>query len=283
MSLFRTTVILALAAFACSKGGEKKKIEPAGDGDDPGTATQPVVVKPPPGPKGKVTGSIKLSGDVPEMPLLRRGSDPVCAKTEQRAETILKNADGTLSNVVVRVKPGTVPAWRPGEAIRISQSECMYRPRVQAAVAGQKLVVGNVDQTAHNVHLREVQLGKRQGISTLWNRQQPKGMKPIEAVVEDVPVIKLKCDQHGWMSGYIVVSDNGYAAVTGADGAFELEVPAGEITIQAWHEFYGVKEQTVTVAEGAAVELSFEYDHATDNPTAPRPAPAPAEAPKEGG
>lgn len=265
-------IAVALALVACGKDGEtKKKIDrSAGAGTAGETAEphpEPVEVKPPPGPKGVVKGKVAITGEVPEMPLLRRGTDPFCAKTEMRAETIFKNDNGTLRNVVVRVKPGTVPAWRPGNVVRVEQKDCMYRPRVQAAVAGQKLIVGNVDQTAHNVHLRKVELGKRQGVGTLWNRQQPRGMKPIASVVDDVPVIKLKCDQHGWMSGYILVSDNGYAAVTGADGTFELEVPAGEMTIQAWHEFYGVKEQTVTVPEGGEVTLDFGFDHDADNPT----------------
>lgn len=259
-------IAAVVALAACGKDSEKKRVDPApGDGD--GTAAEPVEVKPPPGPKGVVKGSVAVTGDIPEMPLLQRGSDPVCARTEQRAETILKNPNNTLANVVIRVKPNTVPAWRPGNVVRVEQKDCMYRPRVQAAVAGQKLLVSNGDQTAHNVHMRKLELGKRQGIATLLNRQQPKNMKPIESVVEDVPVVKLKCDQHGWMSGYIVVSDNGYATVTGDTGDFKLEVPAGEVTIEAWHEFYGVKEQTVTVPEGGEVSLDFAFDHAADNPT----------------
>jgi plastocyanin len=265
MSLSRSIAIAVLLA-GCSKGGEKKKVEATGDGDSQAPAQ---VVEPPPGPKGIARGKVAINGEVPPMPLLGRGTDPVCARTEQRAETILVNPNGTLRNVVVRVKPGTVKPWRPGETIKVEQTDCMYRPRVQAAVAGQKMTVGNADQTAHNVHLRELPLGKRHGIATLTNRQQPKGMKPISTAVDEVDVIKLKCDQHGWMNGYIVVSDNGYAAVTGESGAFELEVPAGEITLQAWHEFYGVKEQTVTVSEGEPVEVSFTFDHATDNRTAP--------------
>jgi hypothetical protein len=70
------------------------------------------------------------------------------------------------------------------------------------------------------------------------------------------------------MSGYIVVSDNGYHQVTGAEGRFELEVPAGEITLQAWHEFYGIKEQKVTVPEGGAVDVDFTFDHAADKTAA---------------
>jgi plastocyanin len=274
-------VVTASITSGCGKSGEKKKVGPAVTSTDKDAAVA-TAVPPPAGPKGRIKGSIKLTGEVPEMPKLQRGSDPVCARTEQRAETILKNSNGTLANVVVRVKPGTVEAWRPGDVVRVEQTACMYRPRVQAAVAGQKLTVENGDQTAHNVHLRELELGKRQGVATLLNRQQPKNMKPITSAVDDVPVIKLKCDQHGWMSGYIVVSDNGYAAVTGETGSFELEVPAGEIKIEAWHEFYGIKEQTVTVPDGGEVALDFTFDHDSDNPTAPpRPTPTPA-APDDG-
>jgi plastocyanin len=268
----RRSAIIAVAlavpfALAACKGGEKKKVAAASEAG--GSTSEPAAPSgPPPGPKGTIRGHVALEGEAPEMPVLPRGTDPVCAKDEMRAETITTSDDGDLANVVVRVAPGTVKGWAPSEPVLVDQTKCMYRPRVQGAVAGQKLLVSNADATAHNVHLRDVELGKRQGKATLWNRQQPVGMKPIEGTVEDVDVIRLKCDQHGWMSGYIVVSDNGYHQVTGAEGRFELEVPAGEITLQAWHEFYGIKEQKVTVPEGGAVDVDFTFDHAADNPTA---------------
>lgn len=267
MTRIVATVAAVLLSFApgCKKG-EKKRVEAAETANPAPTPTEPS--GPPEGPKGTVKGVVHFTGKAPEMPMLPRGSDPVCAKDKMRAEVILVNDNATLANVLVRVAPKTVPGWVPSKPVEINQTKCMYRPRVTGGVVGQKLVIANSDQTAHNVHARDLALGKRQGTDTLWNRQQPPGMQPMESEIQDVDVIKLKCDQHAWMSGYVVVSDNGYFAVTGDTGHFEFQVPAGELTLQAWHEFYGVKETKVTVPEGGTAEVEFTYDATADDPTA---------------
>lgn len=271
-SFIRLTVLAALAVStqSCKRADDRRtKQDPAAADGKAESSAGPAATKPT-GPTGKVTGTIAFTGTAPEMPVLRRGADPVCAAREMRAETILVNGNGTLRNVLVRVKPGTVPGWAPAAPVLVDQVDCMYRPRVQGGVVGQKLVVKNSDDTAHNVHLRSVELGQRQGVDSLWNRQQPARTRPIESTIEKADVIRFKCDQHGWMSGYVVVSDNGYFTVTGDDGSFDLEVPAGEVTVEAWHEFYGVKEQTVTVAEGGAAAVAFSFDAEADDPTRSR-------------
>ena len=116
------------------------------------------------------------------MPMIRNGTDPVCAQTKLRAETIVVNDNKTLLNALVRVKPGTVKAWTPSEPVVIRQEQCMYRPRVQAGVKGQALQVFNTDDTAHNVHARGGQIGDRQGADALWNRQQVKVSRSAQPI-----------------------------------------------------------------------------------------------------
>ena len=267
--------VLAVAAVAsisttgCKEKKQRRQVEgiAASDIEPAPPAVAPPVI--PSGPRGTIRGVVKLSGAAPEMPLINNGSDPVCAQRKLRAETILRNQDGTLNNVVVRVKPGSVPAQKPDAPVVVKQHECRYVPRVQGAVAGQELLVYNGDETSHNVHVRAAEIGDRQGAEALWNRQQPKksaGLPPIKSVVENRPVLRLKCDQHGWMSGFLVISDNPFFTVTGENG-FSLVVPAGDVVLQTWHEFYGLKEIKVTVAEGQTETIDFGYDAIADNPT----------------
>ena len=220
----------------------------------------------PAGPIGTIEGKIVLTGDAPEMPFLNRGSDPACDNGKLRAETITVDSKGGLANVVVRIKPGTVPAWTPSEPVVVDQTDCMYRPRVTGGVRGQTVKVLNSDKTTHNVHARHLPLGKRQAIATIINRAQPAGIA-MTFELGDQPVAKLKCDYHGWMQGYVVVSDNPYFAVTAADGSFKLEgAPAGPQTVEVWHEYYGLKELPVEVAADGSVTLDSSYDAVNDDP-----------------
>jgi uncharacterized protein (DUF2141 family) len=72
-------------------------------------------------------------------------------------------------------------------------------------------------------------------------------------------IIKFKCDVHPWMTGYVVVTDNQFCAITGDDGSFTLkDVPPGSYTVTAWHERLGTKDMQVTVAADKAADAKFE-------------------------
>lgn len=267
-----------LLASACSKKGEPQNTETAPESvaqsagqvasetSAPKQTAQDGLTSQPKGPTGSIKGKVSVTGDVPEMPELMRGSDPVCDTGKALAETIMVDAEGGLANVLVRIKPGTVPAWTPTEPIVVDQVDCMYRPRVQAGVRGQTVQVLNSDETTHNVHARYLTLGERKDTETLINRAQPAGVK-MEFELGDEPIAKLVCNYHAWMQGFVLVSDNPYAGVSGTDGQFEVQnVPVGEHSVEVWHEFYGVKEATVTVEEGGSATLDMSYDAVTDNP-----------------
>jgi plastocyanin len=271
----RAILAAAIVFFSsgCSKSSKEEKAEPApktaaapAPSDSAGVKTEKEPAQAPEGPTGSIKGVVTISGETPEMPLLRRGSDPVCDTGEMRAETILVGEGGTLANVVVRIKPGSVPAWTPSKSVLVDQKNCMYRPRVQGGVRGQKVEISNADATTHNVHARHLPLGRRQGTETIMNRAQPAGMA-MSFELGDEPVAKLKCDYHGWMQGYVVVSDNPYFGASKSDGSYEITgVPTGTHTIEMWHEYYGIKTTEVTVEENGTATLDYSYDASADDP-----------------
>ena len=239
------------------------------DGADTEAAAGPSA--PPPGPTGSIRGTIKLTGAPPEMPLLQRGADAVCARKEMHAETVLVGPGNGLQNALVRVAPGAVPGWVPPKPVAVDQIDCMYRPRVQGGVRGQQIEVKNSDDTSHNVNARRLAWGERRDTDTIFNRGQAAGSPPITSAIRDDDILKLKCDQHGWMQGYVVVSDNPYFATSGQDGTFTIDrAPAGTYQVQIWHEYYGVKTQEVTVAEGKPATVDITYDAEKDRPAQTR-------------
>ena len=99
---------------------------------------------------------------------------------------------------------------------------------------------------------------------------------PANDAAEIVPenpeksVTMVKCDIHPWMDAYILIRDEPYAAVTTADGKFEIKnIPAGTWKFQFWHkagaylrkmDINGYKvgrrgEIEVTIKEGEALDL----------------------------
>jgi hypothetical protein len=95
----------------------------------------------------------------------------------------------------------------------------------------------------------------------LFNQAQPPGSAPIEKPLpKTAEQIKLKCDVHPWMLGFVIVNKNPYFAVSKEDGKLDIkDVPAGTYTVEAWHEKFGTKTQQVTVTDGKPTQAKFEF------------------------
>jgi plastocyanin len=204
---------------------------------------------------GSIAGTVAFNGTAPKMEKLNRKADPVCAKTEANDETVLLSKDGkAVANVVVRITKNAPAGGKvPAEPVTIDQKECLYHPRVQAAMEGQKIQIKNSDGTLHNIHAYA-------GTKTLFNQAQPPKSKDIEKDLKAADVMKLKCDVHPWMTAYVVLNKNPYFATTNTDGKFEIkDVPAGKYTIEAWHEKLGTQTAEVTVEDGKAADPKIAF------------------------
>jgi hypothetical protein len=255
-------IAIAALASAATTGCRKDKQEtpapaaPAAPGEPAAPGAPPAALAPGATGNASITGTVRLVGPAPEMQLTKRQGDPFCARTPMKDEEVLVGPGGALKNVVVRIKAGLTGRYDPPAANPVlDQTACMYRPRVQGAVAGQTLLIKNSDQTLHNIH-------GFKGPSTLFNQAQIPGMAPISRKVTDADqVVKFKCDVHPWMTAYVVVSGNPFFAVTGDDGSYKITgVPAGKYTVEAWHERYGTKTTEVTVAADGAAESPFQFN-----------------------
>ena len=76
--------------------------------------------------------------------------------------------------------------------------------------------------------------------------------------LEKPEYVKLTCDVHSWMLGWVAVT-TGPAAVTDGTGVAKLEnVPAGKQKVEVWHETLGKQEKEVDVKAGQTTKVSFE-------------------------
>jgi hypothetical protein len=213
----------------------------------------------PTGNEGTITGKIHFQGQAPKQKPLSMEGDEVCAKKHSSPvypETVVANGNGTLRNVLVRVKTGLEDKTFsvPEQPVTLDQDGCMYKPHVLGMQAGQKLKITSSDATAHNIH--PLPRDNRE-----WNVSQAPGADPILQSFDKPEVsIPVKCNQHPWMRAYVHVLSHPFYAVTGEDGEFTIKgLPPGKYEIEAVHEQYGAMNETVDVPANQTATLNFTY------------------------
>ena len=203
---------------------------------------------------GSIRGTITFAGDAPEATPVEVTKDTkVCAQTQKYDESLVVGDNKGIKNVVISIT--NIASGKDfGAAMALDQKECVYTPHIVLTQAGADLEILNNDGILHNIHTYSE-------ANPAFNQAQPKFKKKLKKKFEHPETIRVECDAHGWMRGWVVVMDHPYYAVTDEAGAFSLaEVPAGEYELKIWHETLGETMQKVTVEAGdeahVAVELS---------------------------
>jgi plastocyanin len=141
----------------------------------------------------------------------------------------------------------------PEDTVLFANQDCAFHPRVKGAVVGQRLELVNKDPMLHNTHLR---LGKR----TFVNVAQVIGGRPILKKLQDAGIMRITCDKHKFMEGFLLTFDHPYFAVTNALGEFAIRnVPPGRWKLTIWHQTLGALETQVTVSPAKDTILDMAY------------------------
>lgn len=213
----------------------------------------------PSGATGSLKGVANFTGTAPEMKVPAKRKEAELCKDKEVKYNAVRGDKGKLQDVFVRVI-GVKGKFETPKKTEIDQKDCMYEPRVVGAMEGQELEIKNGDATLHNVHAKK-------GAESLFNQAQPKGSPALTKSWDEATVIKMTCDVHPWMRGFVIVHDSPFFDVSDADGSFSIDkVPVGKYEVEAWHSQYGVKKGTVEVADGKTAEVKFDY---TDKDEAP--------------
>jgi hypothetical protein len=197
---------------------------------------------------GTIQGKVTYDGRVPTRTILPTKDQQVCGQMREEPEVRVGPDGGVQDAVVYLVEVEQGKAW-PAEAQEpaLDNKNCIFQPHVQAIPAG-ALGVHNSDPVLHNTH-------GFYGRRTAFNIALPNQGQTIEVELERAGQVRIECDAHGWMLGWVYVVDNPYYAVTGADGTFEItDVPPGEYTLVANQAYTGPVELQVAVEAGETVE-----------------------------
>jgi hypothetical protein len=219
---------------------------------------------------GPTTGSavivarVKFLGQPPVMPAIRVGGDPYCVEKYKDSpllrEDVVVNPDGTLRDVVIRIKSGLPERdWSAFgmEPFVINQDGCRFEPHVGSMMASQPLEFRNGDRTIHNVN-GQPRVNSKFNFSMINEHVPPRQITFAKA---EWPPVRIKCDVHPWMYAFVAVLDHPFHGTTGTSGTVEIRrVPAGTYLVEAWHRELGTQEKEVTVADGQLVNLEFQFE-----------------------
>jgi len=123
---------------------------------------------------------------------------------------------------------------RPAQKeVVMDQPCCKFEPHIAVVRKGQDFVGKNSSPIAHNMNLTSIRGPNK-------NQVVPPGgkftVKENEWRPNHLPV-KVNCNIHPWMSGYVFCISHPYFAVTDEDGKFEIKnAPAGKFRLVVWHE-----------------------------------------------
>jgi plastocyanin len=195
---------------------------------------------------GTVEVDVKYNG-APQVEKLKVNKDTEKCGTETTIEKVVVGSNKGLANVVA-----SAPNAKGSKAVKgvIDQHGCKFQPHVVLMTPGE-IEIKNSDDILHNIHTYST-------ANAAINKAQPKFKKTMTEKFEKPEMIKVTCDVHSWMLGWVAVVP-GPAAVTDGNGVAKIEnVPAGKQKIEVWHEVLGKQDKEVEVKAGQTTKVSFE-------------------------
>jgi plastocyanin len=189
-----------------------------------------------------ITGTVVVSGRVPDQRKVPVTIDQYVCGTDKDAGDLLVSPHKGLRNAVVWIENPPAGAGEPAPAAKVEmdQNGCVFVPRVVVVPAGGTVDFLNSDRLLHNIHATP-------RLNVSFNRTQPKS-RTIPVTFARPEIVRINCDLHSWMVGWVVVAAHRYYAITGADGQFAFDdLPPGQYKLTVWHERLGTVETNATV------------------------------------
>ncbi|HHH39217.1 MAG TPA: hypothetical protein ENK50_06565 [Sedimenticola sp.] len=208
---------------------------------------------------GTITGTVNFKGkDQPPKVYNITKDNNVCG-TGSRKIDYVRIVDGHLMDSVVyleKVKEGK--AFEP-EALdaKIDQKGCEFKPFLQTMKNKTKLAAVNDDPILHNIHTYEI-IGRTK--KTVFNVSQPEPSTVMKLVkLKRGTAMKVECDAHDFMHGFVFVAKNPYFSKVNEDGTYLIEnVPPGKYTIKVWHGTLKGAKGKVEVKDGQTATVDFD-------------------------
>lgn len=203
---------------------------------------------------GSISGKILFAGDVPAPKILVEKGNPavkdaqVCAAQNVLSEEIVIDpATKGLKNVFIYMRKAPAK-YKLGDpevpVLKLDQKGCTFYPHALIVQSNQKVQVVSSDNCVHNFRTNPL---RNSAVNFLIGANDQVGSNVTFNGAEILPM-KVGCDIHTWMTGWWLVVDHPFAAITDEKGEFKIEnVPAGEHEFRIWQERVGYVEKSVMI------------------------------------
>jgi plastocyanin len=209
-----------------------------------------------PGLAGNIVGKVTYGGAPPPQKTITVTKDKeICSKESHMDEALVVAPDKAIANVVVFIKdaPNAPKMAAPTPNPQLDQRSCKFHPHVQIIPAGGTLEVLNNDGILHNIHTYPKH-------NPPVNQAQPKFKKVMPIKFEQPDTVRLSCDVHTWMNGWLVVAPHAWYTLSKPDGTFKMEnVAPGNYTLSYWQETLGMQTAQVTVPATGDVKADITF------------------------
>jgi hypothetical protein len=197
---------------------------------------------------GSISGEVKFAGAAPAPKVVKVNKDNQVCGQEKRVVEVAAGPGGGLANAIVTVSG--VKGGKPATAPVLDQKGCEFHPPMLVMAPGEVKIL-NSDGVLHNIHTFST-------ANAAINKAQPKFKKEMVEKFEKPELIKVVCDAHSWMLGWIYVTESP-TAVSDASGTFKLgNVPPGKHKVEVVHPVLGKQTKEVEVKAGQDTKVAFE-------------------------
>jgi plastocyanin len=193
---------------------------------------------------GAVTGRVAWSGPLPaRAPLEVIKDHEVCGEwVDSEALVVSPDTRGVRHAVIALEGVGGEPdqarapvAAAPAAEVTLENRACRFVPHVLTLRVGGELVVVNADPVLHNLR------GWLEPRRSVFNVVQPTQGQVSRRTIKRAGAIRLTCDTHVHMNGWLLTFDHPHFAVTDAEGRFTIpQVPPGRYRLTLWHEGWNI-------------------------------------------
>ncbi|MDM8564348.1 hypothetical protein QUF74_01695 [Candidatus Halobeggiatoa sp. HSG11] len=209
-----------------------------------------------------IIGKVTFTGKDPAPKTYLVTKDMEICGMERKIDFVKVNKDGGLTDVVVYLDGIKTGKKFIEHKKQIKQEKCDYGPMLSVVNQGENVEIINTDKTAHKMHTYEM---TEHGNKTMFNISQPLGQDNTVTKkfdVQDGVSIKMQCDQHEFMQGYVYIAKTPYYALVKEDGSFSIDdIPAGEYFLKAWHSRLKQHPQMkIVIKNGQKLKVNLEYN-----------------------